>query len=220
MQRAAQADSTRHSEMSSGIAPGITASVPSRRAVFGMGAAGVALTLLPVAAGAAAIPRRWDILRARYEAAVAAADFYNAGPYAKARDRLCTKLGDKPPTSYIIPTSDRKGIEVKIFREGDFPPFPQYDRAREMQLALNAWMTRWLELEKEPWVEGPSTKMDKLYDKEAQAREALMEEPAPDATALAYKVHLALANEEIWANEREAITADAARLSEARDVSY
>jgi hypothetical protein len=179
-----------------------------------MGAAGAALTLLPVAAGAAAIPRRWDTLRARYEEANEEADRYNDGPYNRAWKRFEAILGERPPASYTIPTKRGPEIEVKITRTGSYPSFPQWDRAREMQRVFNDWYDRWINLEKEAWWAIPTEKMDALWSVADQARETLMEEPAPDAAALVYKVHLALANEEFWANERAAIERDAKRLME------
>lgn len=214
MQRAALADSTRHPEKSSGNAHGISA-LPSRRGVLG----GLAIIPTVAAIAAPAIagePRRsrWHDLRARYEEAKRVHDHYEDHDYARALDRMWTTLGPIPAMDYDIPCKNGQVLNVKVTAKGTFPPLPQYDRAREMQRYYNAWYARCTRINAEPWYAEPAAKMDRLQDALDRAREELMDEPAPDGHALAYKVRLAFENEEIWANEREAIERDAKRLTQ------
>lgn len=160
----------------------------------------------------AGVGNLWDRLRAAWETAVAAAEEYHAAHYTPARSRLDEAVGPLPPCTHVITATSGRACTYKIDINADWPPFPAFDPLREKQQALRDWFARSAECERHPdWVEA-SRQMDALWEVEDAARSAMMTEPAPDGTAFALKVQLALGNDEMWDSDREALLSDLARL--------
>ncbi len=184
---------------------------PSRRALFG----GIALAALAGAAPASATGavRRWDMLYARYLAACDAAATYCEGDYKRAQEAFDAAVGPCPPMSFTEKTMGGGVGVVRIDPHLDYLAVPVRKREHEMQQAYRAWRDRRQQVDADPEWQRIVHHADALWAVEDQARTALMNEPAPDAQALAIKVQLALANDELWDTDRTALIADAGRIA-------
>jgi hypothetical protein len=151
-----------------------------------LAAAGATAVAAVIASPALARPgeRRWDRLRREFEAASATVERYENATYLPAMKDFNRQEGKAPP--FVSDGPGRVAYELHRMR------------------VERLWETTGFTV--------ISDRMRALDDAEWQARRAMMAEPAPDATALAYKVRLAMAEPEIWADEGEAIRADAAKF--------
>lgn len=156
--------------------------------------------------------RLWNQRLAAYESAHAAMERYDTQFYAPAMKRFNGILGPRPKMRVVW--NDRDGRE----HSEDVHPFHQYprglfyDQHRACQAANQDYRSRWSALSDESWWTEVQTTMDNLDRVEGEARDALMECPSPHMAALAYKLRLALANEEMWACDREALDAESKRV--------
>lgn len=184
---------------------------PSRRALFG----GIALAVFASAApaGAAEAVQRWDMLYAQYLAACDAAATYCEGEYKQARQAFDAAVGPCPPMTFAVKTMGGGAGVVRIDPHFDYLTVPVRKREHEMQQAYRAWRDRRQQVDADPEWQRIGHYADALWAVEDQARTALMNEPAPDARALAIKVQLALANDELWDADRDALIADTARFA-------
>lgn len=190
-----------------------SAPAPSRRAMLGL-AAGATVIALPFGSSAAA-PRvtRWHVLRAQYEAARDEAERFYQAKYKPAFERIKKVVGPCPPMICTIAMKNGGVIHVRITGDGDHPPFPAWDKAREMDRQYAAWRDRNVKAEANPTWAAIQQMSERLDQAEDDARIAMMAEPAPDLAAMTYKLRLALSNDELWENERAALAADAARFA-------
>lgn len=175
------------------------------------------LTIAPAFAAIPADARtesRWDVLRARYERAAAAAKTFDATVHQPERDRIDRIVGERPPLWFEHTAKNGHTARFAIVPEKaspySMPPFRElYDQA------LARWEA-WVERDRQAFHDARwravDAQMARLWVAEGAARAALMREPAPDGRALAFKVQVALSNDELWDQDREALMADVRRL--------
>lgn len=189
-------------------------SAPSRRALLGFAGVSVLALAAPIAAQ---LPQsdRWDALRLRWERASEAAAKYHERAYTPARDRLEAFTGKCPPLHFDVTALSGQSVRQKVHPRTRSPfSVPHWNKQHdELADAWDAWMKRSAEGEARDGWQAISEKMDDLWSEEDRARNAMINEPAPHAKALALKVQLALGNDDLWDGDREALLADAARLA-------
>lgn len=156
----------------------------TRRGMLAVAGATAISSMIVQPALAGSIGRRWDQLRRDFEAATSTVERYENTTYMPAWEDFKRLEGKAPP--YVSDGPGRVAYELHCMR------------------AERLWETTGFT--------AVADRMRDLDDAQWRARELMMAEPAPDATALAYKVRLAMAEPEMWANEGEAIRADAARF--------
>jgi hypothetical protein len=188
-------------------------SSPSRRALLSFAGVGALALAAPIAAK---IPQtsRWDTLRAQWNDAADAADQYWQIVYQPARERIEAFTGVTPPL-HFRDNADGCEIHWKVHphRRSPFGDPVLDKRHDDMADRWNEWMARSNEAERDPGWQQISENMDRLWEDEHRARNALINEPAPDGAALALKVQLALGNDELWDGDREALLADVSRMA-------
>lgn len=203
-----------HSGADTGTSPENFTNVShSRRALFGFAGIGAIALAAPIAAK---VPQtsRWDVLRKHWNDAAEAADQYWQNVYQPAVKRLEAFTGPTPALHFL---DSAEGCEIRWkVHPNKRSPFghPSLDKRHDdMADRWNEWMARSAEAERQPGWQSASDNMDRLWGDEHRARNALVNEPAPDGQALALKLQLALGNDELWDADREALMADAARLA-------
>lgn len=177
--------------------------------------AGLALTPALAAIPAAAIAAdRWNMLRARYEQAAADVRAFDETIHQPARDRVDAIVGPRPPLWFEHTARSGQTARFAVIANGCSPYVgPPYQQLHDAALARwQAWNARDEAASSDPHWRAIDAKMARLWDVEGAARIALMAEPAPDGTALAFKVHVALTNDELWDEDRSVLVDDARRL--------
>jgi hypothetical protein len=203
-----------HSDACTGTSPENSTNVsPSRRALLGFAGISAIALASPIVAE---LPHtgRWDALRKQWNRAADAADLYWQNVYQPARKRIETFTGLTPPL-HFVDNAYGCGIHCKVHprRRSPFGD-PALDRRHdEIADRWNEWMDRSAKAEKDPVWQRVSENMDRLWDDEHRARNALVKEPAPDATALALKLQLTLGSDELSDDDRAALLADAQRMA-------
>jgi len=188
---------------------------PTRRALLGFAAGVGALALAtPVAAKLPQV-QRWEALRVRWENAAKTAEEYYDRTYKPALKRLEAFTGKCPPLHFDITAASGQSVRHKVHPRQRSPfSVPQWNQQHdEMADAFDLWMRRSAEAEAMHGWQAISATMDDLDSREYLARNAMVNEPAPHAKALALKVQLALGNDDLWDGDRAAILADAARMA-------
>jgi hypothetical protein len=202
-----------HSGADTGTSPEkITNVSPSRRALLGFAGVGAIALAAPLAARIP-VTSRWNILQKQWNDAAEAADQYWQHVYQPARKRIEAFTGATPDL-YFLDDSNGGGIRWKVHprRRSPFGDPVLDKRHDDMADRWNEWMARSAEAERQPDWQNVSEHMDRLWDSEHLARNALVNEPAPDGAAFALKVQIAMGNDHVWDGDREALIADAARL--------
>jgi len=187
---------------------------PSRRAMLGFAGVGAIALAAPIAAQ---LPQgnRWETLRQRWEIACEVAADYYERIYKPARQRLEAFTGESPPLHFNITAKNGQTVRHEVHSRTRSPfSVPNWnERHDELADAWDAWMKRSNEAESRHGWQTISAKMDDLDGCEYQTRNAMFNEPAPHAEALALKVQLALGNDELWDCDRAALLADAQRMA-------
>lgn len=202
-----------HSGADTGTSPENISNVShSRRAVLGFAGVSALALAAPIAAKLPAASR-WETLRKQWNDAAETADQYWQSIYQPARKRIEAFTG-ATPALHFVDDADGCAIHWKVHprRRSPFGDPALDKRHDDMADRWNEWMSRSDQAERDPVWQHVSQNMDRLWDDEHRARNALVNEPAPDGAALALKVQLALGNDELWDGDREALFADAARL--------
>lgn len=185
----------------------------SRRSLLSFAGVGALALAAPIAAK---IPKtsRWDVLRKQWDDANDVADGYWQDVYQPARKRIEAFTG-AAPALHFLDNADGCEIHWKVHprRRSPFKDPVLDKRHDDMADQWNEWRARSNEAERDPAWQHISENMDRLWDEEHRARNALVNEPAPDGTALALKIQLAFGNDEIWDGDREALLADASRMA-------
>ena len=185
----------------------------SRRSLLGFAGIGALALAAPVAAEAS-YTSRWNVLRKQWNDAADVADQYWQNVYQPARKQIEAFTG-ATPALHFRDSADGCEIHWKVHprRRSPFGDPVLDKRHDDMADRWNEWMERSAEAERDPVWQRVSENMDRLWDDEHRARNALVAEPAPDGTALALKIQLALGNDEIWDADRESLLADASRMA-------
>ncbi|WP_267380532.1 MULTISPECIES: hypothetical protein [unclassified Sphingomonas] len=192
-------------------------SAPSRRGLLAIVAgAGVGAFAIngPLQAVAPAM-RPWDRLCAIYEHSAASSADYFETTFKPAWDCFDAVVGEPPRLSFIHRASNGHECEVPVSLEDETIPHPigpYRTQAKAAARAHREWLERRRAAEASPQWQAMSKHMDGLYDTEDRSRAALMATDAPDAWALAFKLQLALSNDEMWEADREALLNDVKRF--------
>lgn len=199
-----------HSGAATDTSPGISRQFSaSRRGIIGaLAAAPLALAIAPAGATPASA---WARAEARYSAACKAASQYFEAVYQPLWKRFEEACGPQPPMLADITFGNGSTRQYRFDRTTEWPPSRTYDPGRDAQRIYFEWSDRSRKLERDPAWSAASEELDRLYDMEYAARKALMATPAPDQRALAFKVRLALENEDFLSIDREHLLADATR---------
>lgn len=186
----------------------------SRRGLLGFAA--VAAVAIPAQAfpastgGLVTSPAsKWDVVRARFEAARREVEAYEDETYRPAADRLTKLSGPVPPSRVTV-----FGVSHWVSDAHRLPATPAYEPVREAKRVQEAHSERNRRLEREIGFGPISDRMATLDAVEQEARRRLMAEPSPDARALAFKLTLAFEVEDLMDGDRAALAADALRLSD------
>lgn len=200
-----------HSGADTGTSPGnFRQFSASRRGIIGaLAAAPLALAVAPAAATSAS---PWANAEARYSAACNAASQYFEAVYQPLWKRFEEACGPQPPMFVDITFGNGSSRRYRFDPTTEWPPFQTYDPGREAQRRYVEWSDRSRKLERDPAWSAASDELDRLYDEEYLARKALMATAAPDQRALAFKLRLALENDDFLSIDREHLLADATRI--------
>jgi hypothetical protein len=190
-------------------------SSPSRRAVLGFAGGATVLALSGSGASAATpITNRWDELLARYEASANAASAYWEHTYQPQCERIDAMVGKMPSLWIEHRTASGECFRVNVDPLCTDPPQTfLVEERREVIRKWTEWSDRYRGIDRDPAFASVTVRMDELWAVEDSARTALMDEPAPTVRALAIKVKLAFANDEMWETDRDALLVDVARLT-------
>ncbi|WP_288413099.1 hypothetical protein [uncultured Sphingomonas sp.] len=171
-----------------------------------------ALAVMPPAANAA---DRWEILHARFERAAEAALTFHETVYQVERERIDAMAGEQPPLWFEHTTRSGQTARFAVVPGKQFPfASPLLDRLHDEAAAnWEAWRERDDRVERDPRWLAVDREMSRLWDVENDARVALMHEPAPHGRALALKVQLAIANDDLWDEDRVALLEDVRRMA-------
>ena len=202
------------SDVCAGTSPEILANVShSRRALLGFAGLSAIALAAPVYATAPNISR-WNILRQQWNDAADVADQYWQKVYQPARKRIENFTGPTPAL-HFLDSADGCEVRCKVHTRRRSPfGDPVLDRRHDdMADRWNEWMDRTATAERNPVWQRVSENMDRLWGDEHRARNALVNEPAPDASALALKVQLALGSDELSDDDRKALLVDAQRMA-------
>jgi len=188
------------------------ASEINRRGLLAGLALAPALAAMPSAASAA---DRWDMLRAEFERAADTALTYHETVYQVERARVDAMAGEQPPLWFEHTARSGQTARFAVVPGKQFPfASPLLDRLHDEAAAKwEAWRERDDRAERDPRWLAVDAEMARLWDIENDARVALMHEPAPHGRALALKVQLAIANDDLWDEDRAALLEDVRRMA-------
>ncbi len=154
---------------------------------------------------------RWGWLRSNYERAHAAMSAFEQETYRPATDRFNDLTGPTPPTKVTLQSQSGSTAVFTVWQAHFYEGFASFEPVREARRAYDEHFKRVAQLEVSTGWNVISDEMQRLDGLEGQARQALLEEPAPDAQAFAFKVGLALEADELDDELREALRIEAKR---------